>query len=93
MADTFGVTLKEAEKKQSELRSICICPDCPTYTPCAKDADERLYCTGGKSPHCITESLGCICPTCPVTDMLELQNIEFCVLGSDAEQRHTQQPG
>ncbi len=70
-----------------KLRQECICPDCPTYTPCARDAGERLYCITGQSPRCITEDLGCICPTCPVADEIGLEYLTFCLLGSEAAQR------
>jgi hypothetical protein len=64
----------------------CICPRCPTYTPCAGGARERLYCVVGRSPRCITEDLGCICPTCPVTEELGLKHLTFCLEGAEAEQ-------
>ncbi|HIH04533.1 MAG TPA: DUF2769 domain-containing protein [Methanoregulaceae archaeon] len=70
-----------------QLRQECICPECPTYTPCARDAQELLYCVAGRSPRCITEDLGCICPTCPVADRIGLEHLTFCLLGSEAAQR------
>ena len=72
-----------------QLRQECICPDCPTFTPCARDAGERLYCVTGRSPRCITEDLGCICPTCPVADEVGFTYLTFCLLGSEAAQRES----
>jgi len=67
-------------------RQMCLCPQCPTYTPCAGDAQERIYCVVGRSPRCITEDLGCICPTCPITEELGLEHLTFCLEGTEAEQ-------
>jgi hypothetical protein len=75
------------DEDRDRLRQQCICPDCPTYTPCAGDALERLYCVAGRSPRCIPEDLGCICPTCPVVDEIGLVHLTFCLLGSEAGQR------
>ncbi|MEN6342509.1 MAG: DUF2769 domain-containing protein [Methanospirillum sp.] len=72
---------------RDRLRQACICPQCPTYTPCAGDAQERLYCVLGRSPRCITEDLGCVCPACPVTEELGLEHLTFCLEGAEAEQQ------
>jgi hypothetical protein len=68
-------------------RQECICPDCPTYTDCARDARERAYCVAGRSPACVAEDLGCVCPAYPVTAELELVYLTFCIEGSEAGQR------
>ncbi len=68
-------------------KGLCICPDCPTYNDCAKEAQELLYCVYGSSFHCIYENNGCICPTCPVTGDLGLIHDEFCLKGSEADRR------
>jgi hypothetical protein len=69
------------------LRAECICPDCPTYTKCAGDAGELLYCFLGRSKECINEELGCNCPDCPVAGRAGLKNIYFCLKGSEGELR------
>lgn len=84
--DTIETALQRAD--QEKLRQECICPQCPTYTPCARDAQELLYCVTGRSPRCITEDLGCICPSCPVTAEIGLEHLTFCILGSEAAQRY-----
>jgi Protein of unknown function (DUF2769) len=83
---------RSPEKRLQETakeKQICICPDCPTYNDCAKEAQELLYCVYGSSFHCIYEDNGCICPTCPVTDDLGLLNDDFCIKGSEAARRWT----
>lgn len=87
MMDTFEATLKEKAQDMERLRKDCICPDCPTYTDCARNAKELLYCVTGRSPSCITEDFGCICPGCPVTVELGLEYQTFCIGGSEAELR------
>jgi hypothetical protein len=77
-----------ADERRERLRQECICPQCPTYTPCAGEARERLYCVVGESGRCITEDLGCICPTCPVTEEMNLEHLTFCLLGTEAAQRN-----
>jgi hypothetical protein len=46
----------EEQKKGLEMeKGKCICPNCPTYTTCAKNAKELLFCATGKSFMCIVE--------------------------------------
>ncbi|WP_440951433.1 DUF2769 domain-containing protein [Methanosphaerula subterraneus] len=91
--DTFSEALPGIEKKIPELKSQCICPDCPTYNDCARNGTELLYCIEGRSSTCITENLGCICPVCPLTSELGLLNLTFCLLGSEQEQRSLKSTG
>jgi hypothetical protein len=91
--DTFEMVLKEKGQDQEHLRQECICPDCPTYNDCARDAKELIYCIVGRSASCITEDLGCTCPGCPVTVELSLVYQTFCILGSEAEQRSAEKTG
>ena len=62
--------LAEAERKDAmnSLRKKCICPDCPTYTECARANSELVFCLEGKSPTCITKAVKCICADCPVEE-------------------------
>ena len=90
MTDTFdeaGSARRDPEKTR-ELRAECICGGCPTYNPCAGGSDELLYCLTGKSFRCITEDLGCVCPSCPLVDELGLETLTFCILGAEADQRY-----
>lgn len=84
--DAPGTAPRPVGIDRDRLRQTCICPECPTYTPCAGSAQERLYCVLGRSPRCITEDLGCICPTCPVAEGLGLVHLTFCLEGAEAEQ-------
>ena len=70
-----------------EKKDLCICGGCPSYNNCAKEEQELLYCSLGKSPACIIKENGCICPSCPVTDQMGLKNEFFCTRGSEKEQR------
>ncbi|HDR73021.1 MAG TPA: DUF2769 domain-containing protein [Methanoculleus sp.] len=70
------------------LRSMCICPTCPTYNECAKKKDELLFCATGKSFMCIHFEKECLCPGCPVTRELGLNNMYFCTRGSEKAQRY-----
>ena len=90
MTDTFDEagTARRDPGKVEELWPRCICQGCPTYNACATDAGELLYCLTGKSFHCITEDLGCVCPSCPLVDELGLDNLTFCILGAEADQRY-----
>ncbi len=78
--------------KQMELddakKGVCMCPKCPTYTGCAKNAQELLFCMKGKSFMCITHDKGCLCPDCPVTKEYGLKNKSFCMKGAEKAQRY-----
>lgn len=73
----------------AELKKMCICPTCPTYTDCAKDDMQGLFCVLGKSGSCITVEKGCECPNCPLAQSLDVgvENNTYCIRGSELEQR------
>ena len=79
----------EEQRKGLEMeKGKCICPKCPTYTNCAKNAKELLFCATGKSFMCISEEKGCNCPTCPVTPEYGMKYQKFCLRGSEMAQRY-----
>jgi hypothetical protein len=89
MADPFDEALAQLNAVEiSRLWNLCICADCPTYNACAKDAKELLYCIYGRSFHCVTDDLGCICPGCPVVEKIGLVNLTFCLYDSEAGMRY-----
>lgn len=69
-----------------ENRKKCICGTCPSYTECMRASEELLFCVTGKSPDCIFEKKGCLCPSCPVTKILGLKKAYYCVRGTQEEQ-------
>ncbi|NYT04845.1 MAG: DUF2769 domain-containing protein [Methanomicrobiales archaeon] len=71
-----------------KLKERCPCPTCPSYTGCAKNAGETLFCTTGKSFMCISEEKGCSCPTCPIAKEMGLKYQFFCTRGSEKAQRY-----
>jgi hypothetical protein len=80
---------KEDRKKILEaLRIVCICTSCPTYTRCAQQAGESLFCAHGGSFRCITDEVACLCPNCPVLAEMGLNHRYFCTRGSEALQRY-----
>jgi hypothetical protein len=81
--------LSSEEQRKSMITDMeqCICPDCPTYNDCAKNAMEGLFCAHGTSFHCISEEKDCICPSCPITEQYGLTRNFFCTRGSEAAQR------
>jgi hypothetical protein len=81
------MTEEERKKAIKENKKLCICPDCPTYNECAKEKRELVYCASGKSQACITKESGCICPACPITEMMGLTKDYFCVRGTESQQR------
>ncbi len=87
MMNMLKLSPEERMQKIAKEKQICICPDCPTYNDCSKEAQELLFCIYGGSFHCITEDRGCICPTCPVTANLGLIHDDFCLKGSEAARR------
>ena len=72
----------------TKVRGLCICVKCPTYTTCAKDAKELLFCAVGGSFMCIAKEKNCICPECPVASDLGLKHTFFCTRGAEKAQRY-----
>ena len=93
--DRFEQLVQHLMKKPKEerlrlregVKSIYICPNCPTYTAGAEKAGEVLFCAIGGSFRCIGEDLGCICPDCPATTKWGLTWKDYCMKGSEAHQR------
>ena len=71
--------------KMDALKRVCVCDDCPTYTECARQIGECLFCLEGKSPSCIMTSVDCICPSCPMTRAYGLSHNYFCTRGGEAD--------
>ena len=61
--------------------AACICPDCPTYNTCMGRADEKLYCSRGKTD-CDPKARRCTCPDCPVWANYDLTSTYFCQDGA-----------
>ena len=72
-----------------EKTDMCICPDCPTYTDCAENSQELLFCVHGTSFICISKEVDCFCPSCPVAADLGLSSNFFCTRGAEAAQLWT----
>lgn len=79
------MTEDERIKVIKENKKYCICPDCPTYNECAKEKNDLFYCLSGKSEKCIIKESGCICPACPITEMLNLTKDYFCIRGTEKQ--------
>ncbi len=88
MKDLIAQKPEGQKNKIMELRNMCMCPNCPTYTSCARSAEEKLFCSTGGSFRCIIEDKGCLCPECPVTDAMGLTHTRFCMNGDEFKQRY-----
>lgn len=74
------------EKRKAEIATMrikCPCPKCPTHTECAKERDEKLFCSYGRSPDCISRELKCICPKCPVHTEIGFKGMHYCTRGAE----------
>ena len=79
--------MTDAERTMMDKnKELCIWGRCPTYNDCAKGKRELLYCATGKSACTLTKN-ACICPTCPITPMIELKHAYYCTNGSQRELR------
>lgn len=78
---------KERAAKMETLTKLCVCDDCPTYTDCARQNGECLFCLRGKSADCIKTDVDCICPSCPMTRAYGLSHNYFCTRGGEADQK------
>lgn len=89
---TFSkLSIEEKKQGAKKMAAICICPDCPTYNDCAKDAKEVFYCAHGSSFHCISEEMSCICASCPITEQFGLTHDFFCTRQSEESQRWSEE--
>lgn len=70
---TVGNTPENADR--------CICPSCPTYTDCMRDAAELLFCARDESG-CSPKAVSCTCATCTVWSKYELSSLFFCLHGA-----------
>jgi hypothetical protein len=74
------------EKRKAEIsamRTRCVCQKCPTYTECAGEREEKVFCFYGRSPDCIPRVLKCICPKCPVHTEFGFKNLHYCTRGGE----------
>ncbi len=83
----MGLSPEEKMKKVGELKAMCTCGGCPSYTDCNREKEELLFCSMGKSKDCVMNAKGCLCPTCPVTGKMGLAHAYYCVRGTEREQR------
>jgi len=93
--DAFEGKMKELLPVSKEVRweacdrakGACICPSCPSYSICAQGNGEALFCILGMSFRCIRKDRGCSCPQCPVYLELGLSKKDYCMKGSEKDQR------
>jgi hypothetical protein len=77
--------MSKVEKNEVNTKK-CVCPMCPSFNECAKEKNERLYCSEvvGKSG-CEYQMSGCICGGCPVHIEFGLKSGYYCMHGSAEE--------
>ncbi len=87
--DLTDMSESDMNKAIEDYKGSCVCQTCATYTQCAADANEKLFCVTGKSMDCISEPKGCECPVCPLARSLDIGVIHntYCLNGSEMEQR------
>jgi aldose sugar dehydrogenase len=62
----------------AENAERCVCPGCPTYTDCMRDAAEVLFCARGVST-CSPTAVSCKCGGCSVWGHYGLSSYYFCI--------------
>jgi hypothetical protein len=78
---------EELERWIDEMKGLCRCPGCATYTECNASYQELLYCYLGKSEGCEMPARTCDCPVCKVTDELGLKYSFYCRNGTERKLR------
>jgi len=86
------MSVAERNAALDSARMKCICMECPTSNDCMKKKGELLFCATGKTG-CAPVKTDCICPTCPVTPLMGLKNMYYCIDGSELEIRKRQSGG
>jgi len=70
------------ELNQENL-SKCLCPNCPSYSNCARKIKEYLYCAQAVgNSKCLLQMNGCICAECPLRKEKGIKFGYYCVYGS-----------
>ncbi len=87
--DVGEMSESDQNKAIEDYKGSCICPTCATYTKCAADTNQKLFCVTGKNKDCITDFKGCECPMCPLAQSLDVgvERNTYCLKGSEMEQR------
>ncbi len=67
-----------------EVVKMCICENCPSFKDCGKK--EKGFCFNEPTKKCIKETNGCICGGCPVSSKFGLENVYYCIRGTEAKQ-------
>jgi hypothetical protein len=88
MQDLMDLSDEGRQEVIEEMKSMCICSECPSYNECAKNSQESIFCAKGRSFMCITAVNECICEKCPVYKEMGLNNTLFCTRGSERAQRY-----
>lgn len=81
------IMTEDRERIIGENREKCICEPCPTYNECMRADESLLFCVAGRSADCTFEKKGCLCPACPVTQILALNGAYYCIRGTVQEHR------
>ena len=96
--DTFEALILEMKKLPAEERDLmmqekmthCICPQCPTYTSCSINEQEKAFCLVGNSFQCISFEKGCICKDCSLYKESGFKHKKFCTQGDEKGQRYAE---
>ena len=87
MKELLPVRKEERWRVYDRAKGTCICPSCPSYSMCSQGNGEVLFCIMGMSFRCIREDKGCTCPQCQVYSELGLSKKDYCMKGSEKDQR------
>jgi len=79
---------RDRKSIMANKKAACACPKCPSYTLCADECKELVFCITGKSPIHISEDSGCSCRNCSIPPEIGLIYHDFCFRGSEAAQRY-----
>lgn len=79
---------EDRSKNMASFRLLCACPACPSYTDCAKNGKQCMFCIMGHNFGCIEDIKGCACGQCQLATRLDISNHVYCVKGSEFEQRY-----
>jgi len=75
----------DRKKFIADLSSECICHECPTYTNCARESKELLFCLLGKT-RCPVDERICLCSQeCSIYKKYDLKLSFYCSRGKEIE--------
>jgi|GEM_PF-1572773 len=86
MQEMAKMSPAEVAAKIEKTKRCASVPGVPRTIPAQRKKGESIFCMIGKSS-CTLMKTACVCPACPVTDLMGFERQFFCMKGKEKDQR------